>query len=61
MYIMDIAAISTVMNQNRLSQEVSIRVLKMSNDQASQIGQDIIKMMEQSVQPNLGGNIDIKL
>ncbi|MCE5172148.1 YjfB family protein [Paenibacillus profundus] len=58
---MDIAAISTVMNQNRLSQEVSIRVLKMSNDQASQIGQDIIKMMEQSVQPNLGGNIDIKL
>ncbi|MBN3527409.1 YjfB family protein [Paenibacillus apiarius] len=58
---MDIAATSTAMNQTRLSQEVSIRVLKMSNDQASQMGQDIIKMMEQSVQPNLGGNIDIKI
>ncbi|MCY9515981.1 YjfB family protein [Paenibacillus apiarius] len=58
---MDIAATSTAMNQTRLSQEVSIRVLKMSNDQASQMGQDIIKMMEQSVKPNLGGNIDIKI
>jgi Putative motility protein len=58
---MDIAALSTIMSQNSLSQAVSVRVLKMSNDQAMQDGSALIKMMEQSVQPNLGGKIDIRI
>ncbi|WP_018757823.1 YjfB family protein [Paenibacillus terrigena] len=58
---MNISTLSTVMKQNSLSQAVGIRLLKMSNDQATQNGQNIVKMMEQSVQPNLGGNLDLKV
>ncbi|MEK4510642.1 putative motility protein [Paenibacillus anaericanus] len=58
---MDIVALSTRMAQTNLQQEVSISVVKMSKDQAVIEGQALIKMMEQSVLPNLGGNLDIKL
>jgi len=58
---MNISTLSTVMKQNSLSQAVGLRLLKMSNDQATQNGQNIVKMMEQSVQPNLGGNLDLKV
>lgn len=58
---MNIAALSTIMSQNSLSQAVNVQVLKMSNDQAKQDGLNFIKMMEQSVQPNLGGQIDIRI
>jgi len=58
---MNISTLSTVMKQNSLSQAVGIRLLKMSNDQATQNGQNIVKMMEQSVQPNLGSNLDLKV
>ncbi|WP_152392453.1 YjfB family protein [Paenibacillus guangzhouensis] len=58
---MNISTLSTVMKQNSLSQAVGLRLLKMSNDQATQNGQNIVKMMEQSVQPNLGGNLDLKI
>ncbi|MNE71745.1 hypothetical protein D3C81_1641740 [compost metagenome] len=57
---MDIAALSIGLSQSNLKQAVNISVLKMSKDQAEINGQALIKMMEQSVQPNLGGNIDIK-
>lgn len=58
---MNIAALSTVMKQNSLSQAVGISLLKMANDQATQQGQDLAKMMAQSVQPHVGGNLDIKI
>lgn len=58
---MDIAALSTGLSQTNLKQAVSISVLKMSKDQAEINGQALIKMMEQSVQPHLGGNIDMKV
>ncbi|GGH19261.1 YjfB family protein [Paenibacillus segetis] len=58
---MDIAALSSRMAQTSLQQDVSISVLKMSKDQATLEGQALIKMMEQSVLPNLGGNLDIKV
>ncbi|WP_314586121.1 YjfB family protein [Paenibacillus terrigena] len=58
---MNISTLSTVMKQNSLSQAVGIRLLKMSNDQATQNGQNIVRMMEQSVQPNLGSNLDLKV
>jgi len=57
---MDIAGLSTAMKQSSLSQAVNIRLLKMSTDQAAQVSQDLVKMIEQSVEPNLGGNIDIR-
>ncbi|WP_084402975.1 YjfB family protein [Paenibacillus antarcticus] len=57
---MDIAALSIGLAQSNLKQAVGISVLKMSKDQASGESQALVKMLEQSVQPNLGGNIDIK-
>ncbi|MNN33026.1 hypothetical protein D3C81_1467630 [compost metagenome] len=57
---MDIAALSMSMAQNNLKQAVNISVLKMSQDQSEVNAQALIKMMEQSVLPHLGGNIDIK-
>jgi len=57
---MDIAALSIGLAQSNLKQAVGISVLKMSKDQASGETQALVKMLEQSVQPNLGGNIDIK-
>ncbi|MNE48455.1 hypothetical protein D3C76_27010 [compost metagenome] len=57
---MDIAALSTGIAQSNLKQAVNISVLKMSQDQSEVNAQALIKMMEQSVLPHLGGNIDIK-
>jgi len=56
---MDIAALSISLAQSNLSQAVGISVLKMATDQSTDIAQQLVKMMELSVQPNLGGNLDI--
>lgn len=40
---------------------IDISMLKKSLDTVEQNGSMIIQMMEQSVNPNLGGNIDIRL
>jgi len=40
---------------------IGIAVLAKSLDFVEQTGQDIINMMEQSVTPNLGNNIDIQV
>jgi hypothetical protein len=57
---MDIAALSIGLAQNNLKLAVGISVFKMSTEQSAGDGQALLKMMEQSVQPNLGGTIDIK-
>jgi len=44
-----------------LKTEVDTAVLSMSLDTIEVAGENLIKMMEQSVSPNLGQNIDIKL
>ncbi|WP_248924879.1 YjfB family protein [Paenibacillus hamazuiensis] len=58
---MDIAALSTQMQISRLSDAVGIRLLSMANDQAETQGQQMIQLMQQSVQPYLGGNFDVKI
>ena len=58
---MDIAAMSTVMSQMKVQQEASISVMKMAMDTAKQNTSDMVKTMEMSVSPHLGGNIDMKL
>jgi hypothetical protein len=57
---MDIAALSTNMSQIGLAQAVSVKVVSMAKDQASEQGQAMIQMMEKSVQPYLGGQLDIR-
>lgn len=58
---MDIAAMSTVMSQMKVQQEASMSVMKMAMDTAKQNTSDMVKTMEKSVNPHIGGNIDIKL
>ncbi|MUT64455.1 YjfB family protein [Paenibacillus sp. NEAU-GSW1] len=57
---MDIAALSVSLNQSALSQAVSIKILDMANNQAEQQGQNVVKMMETSLDPNLGRSLDIR-
>ncbi len=64
---MDIAAMSMGLSQMKLANEVSTSVMKMAMesgqtkmDDMLRIVQDNTKMLEQSVSPNLGANLDIK-
>lgn len=56
----DISAMSTVMSQSSLSQAVSLKVMNLAKDSAVQQGQQLVQMMNQSLDPNLGNSIDIK-
>ena len=57
---MDIAALSMALSQINVRQEASVSVMKKSMDQAESTGESMVKMLEQSVQPHIGGTIDIK-
>lgn len=58
--IMDVAALSTTMAAGKVSQSVGVAVLGKAMDQMEQQSSDLLKIMEQSVQPNLGGNVNIR-
>ncbi len=58
---MDIAALSVMMNQSQVQQQASLSVMKMAMNTAEQNSVNFTKMLEQSVQPHLGGKIDMKL
>ncbi len=65
---MDIAGLSISLSQMKAAQQVSMSVMKLSMDTAKNQGsemiqmmQDATKMLERSVMPHLGANIDIRL
>ena len=65
---MDIAALSTGLSQMKIAQEASLSVMKMAmNTSKTQMNnmvemmQDNAKMMELSVNPNLGATIDVRV
>lgn len=58
---MDVAAMSVVMKQGQLMQQVGVSVMKKAMENAEISTEALLQAMEQSVQPNLGQNIDIKL
>ena len=58
---MDVAALSMGLSQMQFAQEVGVSVMKMAMETSELELADLTKMMEQSVTPNLGGNIDISL
>ena len=58
---MDIPALSMAMSQSQLLSQVSTQVMSMSMDQVEASGDEMAKMMEMSVNPSVGGNIDISL
>lgn len=65
---MNISSLSTSLSQIKVSQQAGISVLKMAMDTGQSQMTDMLKIleantkiMEQSITPNLGGNIDIRL
>lgn len=59
--LMDIAGLSMATSATRVVNDVSIAVLGKSLDTSKELGDSFIKMMEQSVNPTLGQNIDIRM
>lgn len=58
---MDIASLSTALSMTQLNGDFGILMLSKQLDAAETMGESMIKIMEQSVTPHLGGNIDISL
>ena len=68
---MDIANVSSALNMvssynigtsvsaTTLTEVVGIKMLDMSMEMNEQLNASMVKMMEQSVTPHLGGNIDV--
>lgn len=57
---MDIAALSMALSQMNVRTEANVSIMKKTIDQAETNGQDVVKMLERSVQPHIGGRLDIK-
>ena len=65
---MDIPALSISLNQMKVQLQASTSIMKMAMTTAKDQSRDLLKMletntklMEQSVNPHIGGNVDIKL
>ena len=58
---MDIAEISVVNNQSSLMNAVGTAVLGMSLETLETTGENMVKMMELSVNPHIGSNIDVSV
>ena len=63
---MDIAALSMAMAQDRLGTQIGVAVLDKSMDTAESTGAQLVQMidsaaMQRSVNPHIGGNIDISV
>ena len=59
--IMDIAALSMGMSQQNIMSQIGVAVLDKSLSTVSSATDSMVKMMEQSVNPSLGQNIDISM
>lgn len=58
---MDIVALSSVMSQTALMDQVSTAVLSKSLDNMEVMGDGMKKILETSVQPQLGQNFDVSI
>lgn len=57
----DIASLSIALSQNKVMSDFGTQMLAKSLDTFEVVGDDLAKMMELSVNPYVGGNIDISL
>ena len=55
---MDIASLSTAMSTQNILNDVSVEMLSKSLDTVEDMGDGMVKIMESSVTPYLGQNID---
>ncbi|EOT24711.1 hypothetical protein C805_02923 [Eubacterium sp. 14-2] len=58
---MDIASLSTSLSMANVQNDFGVLMLSKQLDTVEDMGDSMIKLMEQSVNPHLGGNIDISL
>lgn len=58
---MDIVAYSMMNSQNRIMQGVNTQMLKNTLEMQEMQNTELLQMMELSVNPNLGSNIDIRV
>ena len=58
---MDITEVSMAMSQTNVMAAASTAVLGMSLDMLETAGEGMVKMMELSVNPHIGGNFDIRI
>lgn len=58
---MDITAIVAAIPTMNLGNQIAASIMKLSLNQLETAGEGMKKMMEMSVTPNLGGNIDISI
>lgn len=57
---MNIGGISIATSQMNLQSDVGVAMLSKSLDTLEETGEGIVKLMEQSVTPNLGANFDMQ-
>lgn len=58
---MDIAALSMSLASVNLQNQIGTAVMKLTMDTVEQVSDGMKQMMEQSVTPYIGGNIDISV
>ncbi len=58
---MDIAALSPALNAAQLNSEIGIAMLQKSLSTEVKMSKEMIKMMEQSVNPHIGSNFDVSV
>ena len=58
---MNIASLSTDLAMSNTMTAVSTAVMKQTMDTNEALGTEMVKMMEKSVTPHLGSNVDVKL
>lgn len=58
---MDIASLSTALSMSQVNNDIGVLMLGKQLDTVEVMGDSMIKMMEQSVNPHLGTNIDISI
>ena len=58
---LDISSYSAINSQNQVTQDVGTAMLKKAMDMQEIQGNQLVQMMEQSVNPGLGRDIDIRV
>ncbi|MCR4955357.1 MAG: YjfB family protein [Lachnospiraceae bacterium] len=58
---MDITSLSMALATTHVQNDVSTAVMSMGLDDFQEMGAEMTKMMEQSVAPELGQNIDVRV
>ncbi|WP_043013516.1 YjfB family protein [Clostridium botulinum] len=57
---MDIGGLSMSLNQGKLAQAVSLSLMKITMNTAKENAVQMTEMIKESVNPNIGQNIDLK-